>query len=113
MSTSQNTMDYIIDQLAKAGDVRARKMFGEYALYCDEKVVGLVCDNQLLLKPTAAGKKILGSPVEAPPYPGAKDYYLISDDLIEDRDELAALVRATADEVPLRKPKKRSGRSVS
>jgi len=28
-----------------AGAVTFRKMFGEYAMYVDEKIVALVCDN--------------------------------------------------------------------
>ena len=44
-------------------------MFGEYALYIDEKVVALICDNQVFVKPTAAGLEVLGEVIEAPPYP--------------------------------------------
>lgn len=43
------------DQMRGGGDIPFRKMFGEYAIYCDAKVLALVCDNQLLVKPTAAG----------------------------------------------------------
>ena len=50
MSTSQSTIDYILDQLQGVGEVGARKMFGEYALYCDDRVVGLVCDDTLFVK---------------------------------------------------------------
>ena len=45
MSSKQSTVDYILDQLSESGNVRVRKMFGEYALYCDEKVVGLICEG--------------------------------------------------------------------
>ena len=55
MATRQSTIDFLLDQLADLPGVRARKMFGEYALYLDEKVVALVCDDQLFLKPTPAG----------------------------------------------------------
>ena len=59
MATRQSTVDYILDQLASAGSISARKMFGQYALYCDGKVVGLVCDDTLYVKITEAGKKEL------------------------------------------------------
>lgn len=107
MSTSRSTIDYLTDQLHMAGDIRSRKMFGEYALYCDEKVVALVCDDRLYVKPTDGGRNILKRPELAPPYPGAKDYFLIDDALIEDRDRLTALIRATASEIPTRIPRKR------
>lgn len=43
-------------------DVAIRRMFGEYALYASGKVVGLICDNVLLIKITAAGKEFVGTP---------------------------------------------------
>ena len=55
MPTSQSTIDFLLDQLSGLPRVRARKMFGEYALYCQEKVVALVCDNQLFVKITPEG----------------------------------------------------------
>ena len=80
-------------------------MFGEYAIYCDEKVVALVCDDTLFLKPTEVGKTLLGSPEEAPPYPGSKPYYFISEDRCEDREFLSALIEATAKALPAAKKK--------
>jgi DNA transformation protein and related proteins len=107
MASKQSTVDYIIDQIAQAGDIRYRKMFGEYAIYCHEKVVALVCDDQLFVKPTNAGKALIENLEEAPPYPEAKLYFLISPDLWEDREFLTGLIIATAEELPLPKPKKK------
>ncbi len=81
-------------------------MFGEYALYCNDRVVALVCDNQLYVKPTTAGAAFLDTPEEAPPYPGAKNYYLISGEHWDDSDWLSELIRITAAELPLPKKKK-------
>lgn len=106
MATSQSTIDFLLDQLAEAGNMRARKMFGEYALYCNEKVVALVCDDRLFLKPTEAGKSFLKRTEEAPPYPGAKMYYLIEEDTWEDRDWFTDLIKITAEELPAPKRKK-------
>ena len=50
MATSRSTTEFILDQLSAVPNVRVRKMFGEYALYCDEKVVALICDDQLFVK---------------------------------------------------------------
>lgn len=101
MATAQSTMDYITDQLIRLGDIRTKKMFGEYAVYYDNKVVAFVCDDKFFLKPTEAGKKLLRTPVEAPPYPGAKMYYLLGEEIIDDPEHFCALVRATADVLPL------------
>lgn len=85
--------------------IRFRKMFGEYAIYCDDKVVALVCDDQLFVKPTEAGRALLGDPVEAPPYNGAKPYFVI--DSIDAAECLSRLIAETARELPTPKPKKR------
>ncbi len=106
MASDQDFVDFIVDQLKNAGDITSRKMFGEYAIYCDGKVTALVCDNQLFVKPTEAGRSFLGEVVEAPPYPGAKMSFLIEDGF-EDRDWISDLVRITAKELPEPKPKKK------
>lgn len=105
MATKQSTIDYLFEQLSQAGAVSARRMFGEYALYCDGKVVALVCDDELYVKPTKVGLAFLGEVVKAPPYPGAKDYYLVTGEKWEDADWLSELIRISANELPLPKPK--------
>lgn len=107
MPTDQSTIDYILEQIAEAGEVSARKMFGEYAVYCNEKVAALVCDGKLFVKPTKKGKEFIGDVEEAPAYKGAKPSYLISGDLWEDSDWLSELIKITANELPMPKPKKR------
>lgn len=52
MASEQHTADFIVEQMSHAGDMRTRKMFGEYALYCDDKVIAFICDDQLYLKIT-------------------------------------------------------------
>src|SRR3970040_3101631 len=105
MATTQNTIDFLLDQLSGAGEVSAKKMFGEYCLYLAGKPVGLVCDDQLYLKPTNAGKSKVISVVEGSPSPGAKPHLLITADQWEDTGWLCDLVRVTARELPLPKPR--------
>ncbi|OGH92515.1 MAG: hypothetical protein A2534_00995 [Candidatus Magasanikbacteria bacterium RIFOXYD2_FULL_39_9] len=107
MPTKQSAMDYILDQLSSIRSIAARKMFGEYALYCDGKVVGLVCDNTLYIKITEPGKVFVGDYYEEGfAFPGAKASMLINEERIEDRDWLAELVNITVEHLPLTKPKK-------
>jgi TfoX/Sxy family transcriptional regulator of competence genes len=101
MSTSERTIDFLLDQLGAVPGVRARKMFGEYALYCWDKVVALVCDDQLFVKVTAPGKALVGTRyAEGFPYPGAKAALLVSADDLEDHERLAELIRVTAAALP-------------
>ncbi len=105
MASDLKFVEYVYDQVREAGQVRFQKMFGEYAIYCDEKLVALVCDNRLFVKPTAAGRELIGNVVEAPPYPVAKPWFLIEAQ-IEDRDWLTNLIHTTAQALPEPKPKK-------
>jgi DNA transformation protein len=107
MATSQRTIDFLVDQLRDLPAVRASKMFGEYAIYCGEKLVALVCDDQLFVKITEPGKTLVGKRyVEGFPYPGAKPSILIGAEVLEDPDRLAELFRVTAAALPAPRPKK-------
>ncbi len=106
MATRTEIAEYILNQSGDAGDTAVKKMFGEFALYCGGKVVAFICDDQLFIKPTPQGRDYLGEIEEAPPYPGAKNYYLIPEDNWDDRVWLSGLVRITADALPQPKPKK-------
>lgn len=106
MSTQPSTIDYLLEQLASAGSVSARKMFGEYGLYCDGKIVALVCDDQFFLKPTPEGRAFLGEAVdEQSAYGGAKPSFRIAGERWDDAEWMAELVRVTAAALPMPKTK--------
>ena len=105
MASRQSTVDFILEQIADAGAVCAKKMFGEYGIYCEGKMVALVCDDQLFVKPTAAGKVFIGACVEGFPYPGAKPWLLVSGDKWDHREWLTKLMIITTSELPLPKKK--------
>ncbi|QSQ30557.1 TfoX/Sxy family protein [Xanthomonas translucens pv. translucens] len=105
MASDAGYVDDVLEQAALGTALTCKKMFGEYALYLDGKVVALVCDNQVFVKPTAAGRALLGEVVEQAPYPGGKPHYLI-DEGLEDRTVLQRLLRATAQALPAPKPAK-------
>jgi TfoX/Sxy family transcriptional regulator of competence genes len=110
VSSDIEFVEYVCDQMREAGQVRHRKMFGEFAVYCDDKVVALICDDQLFVKPTPGGRAFIGDAVEAPPYPGAKTHFLIEDGL-DERGWLTELIRITARELPAPKPKKAAAKA--
>ncbi|MBO4599555.1 MAG: TfoX/Sxy family protein [Bacteroidales bacterium] len=105
MASNPDFVQYIADQCGGAGNIVARKMFGDYGMYCNDKIFGLVCDNGFYVKPTEAGRCLLKSEVMRPPYEGAKPYFYIEE--VDDRDYLSALTKATCDALPDPKPKKR------
>jgi TfoX/Sxy family transcriptional regulator of competence genes len=105
MATAKATVAYICEQVQGAGVIAARPMFGEYGLYCDGKMVGLICDDQLFLKPTPQAMAILGPVPMAPAYSGGKPMALAVEAL-DDADLMARVVAMIASEVPEPKPKK-------
>lgn len=106
MASKQSTVDFLSEQIADAGMITSRKMFGEYALYCNQKVVAFVCDDKLFLKPTDAGRDYIGNPLEEPAYPGSKLYFRIAEDHWDNAPWMTELVRITTDALPPPKPKK-------
>ena len=104
MASNPEFVEYVADQLSDAGNITYRKMFGEYGMYCDGKIFALICDNQLFIKITDVGRQLATELETAPPYDGAKDYFLIEN--IDDRDFLTSFVMETCKELPMPKPKK-------
>ena len=86
MASHQAFVDYVTEQLRAAGKIRARSMFGEYGLYCNECFFAVICDDQLFVKRTPQGEAAFPQLPKAPPYPGAKASLLVED--VEDRDAL-------------------------
>lgn len=106
MPTSPDTLDFLLDQLTGLG-VSTRRMFGEYCVYLDGKPVAFVCDDQLFVKPTEAGRAVIPNVEEGFPYPGARAYLMLTADQWEDSEWLRSVLRATANALPPPKPKAR------
>ena len=105
MASNTDLVQYVVDQCADAGEITAKKMFGDYGIYCHGKIFGLICDDRLYIKPTEAGRRLLRKEDLRPPYDGAKDYFYIAE--VNDCQYLASLIKATCSELPEPKPKKR------
>jgi TfoX/Sxy family transcriptional regulator of competence genes len=106
MAADLEFIRYLTGQMRGAGEITHRLMFGGCTVYCEGKVVALICDEQLFIKPTRSGREFIGEVTEAPPYPGARGFFLIEEQL-EDADWLSELVRLTERELPAPKPKKK------
>ena len=103
MSTSPATIAHILDALDLP--LTSRKMFGEYALYLGEKVVALVCDDTLFLKPTAGARALLTGADMEPAYRGGKPW-IVGSHYLDDPDLCAQVLRQVAAEVPPPKKKR-------
>ena len=97
MASNPDFVQYIADQCSGAGTITYKKMFGDYGIYCNGKIFGLICDNRFYVKPTEAGRALLGMVVLRPPYDGAKDYFWIED--VDDHQLISSLVKETCKEL--------------
>ncbi|MBP5708756.1 MAG: TfoX/Sxy family protein [Bacteroidales bacterium] len=105
MACNTDFVQYIVDQCSGAGEITVRKMMGDYCIYCDGILFGVICDNNLYIKVTDEGKSLLKEIVLRPPYEGAKDYFYISD--VDDSDYLSDIIKITVKTLPIPKKKKR------
>lgn len=102
MATGQAFVEYICEQMEGVGIVRARKMFGEYMVYVNDKPVVLVCDDTVFMKKMPCLEELLAGHDTGMPYPGAKEHFILDPD---DRETLRRAVTLAEEVTPL--PKKR------
>lgn len=105
MATTKEFHNYVLEQLQKTGNVTTRKMMGEYCVYYNGKMVGDICDNTLLLKPTESAIRLLPDAERSYPYEGAKTLMLVVEEL-ENTELLTEVFQAMYDELPAPKKKK-------
>ena len=103
MASSKDMLEYITDQLRELEDVRWRAMMGEYILYYQDKIVGGLYDDRLLVKPTASALAMMPNAPRETPYEGAKEMLLV--DRVDDAPFLRTLLETMVEELPA--PKKR------
>lgn len=104
MACNTDFVQFVADQCVGAGEIAIKKMMGDYCIYCNGVLFGLICDNDFYLKVTEPGRALLKEVILRPPYDGAKDYFYITD--VDDRDYLVSLIQATLPALPEPKSKK-------
>ena len=105
MASSPDFVAYICGQLEGLGDVRSRKMFGDYLVYLDGKPVFILCDGRVQVKMLPCLEELLRDRPTEPPYEGAKPHYLLDPD---DRATLRQAARLAWEAVPVPKKRKKT-----
>ena len=105
MASSQDYLQFILEQLSELDELTYRAMMGEFILYYRGKIVGGIYDNRLLVKPVQSAVNYIKNPTCELPYEGAKEMLLV--DNVEERAYLTGLFRAMYDELPAPKVKKK------
>lgn len=109
MANDLDFIQYVRDQIDDDCDISFRDMFGGTTVYSKGKVVALICDDQLFVKPTGAGRAYIGTVKEAPAYEGSKNFFLIEDE-IDDAEWLSGLIRCTEAALPKPRPRKKKSK---
>ncbi|HEX2616968.1 MAG TPA: TfoX/Sxy family protein [Flavobacteriales bacterium] len=110
MATRKGTIDFVLQRLGLPDRFSVRAMFGEYAVYADGKVVAFVCDDQLFVKILPSSVALEKHCEKAEPFPGAKLYYLVTEDQLSSLRTLPDLLIAMAATLPA--PKKRRAKGA-
>ncbi len=105
MATKQETVDQITSTLASLEGVQAKKMFGEYGLYVEGKMVGLIAKDQLYIKMSDISDSYLDVSHEGKPFPNSKGLLLVPEKKLQDKAWLTEFVSKTAEQLPAPKPK--------
>lgn len=105
MACSTEFIDFVCSQIEDAGVVRAKRMFGDYCIYVDEKPVLLVCDNIVYIKKHDAIAQLMQDAECGFPYDGAKEHYILD---IDHRKEALNVIATLLPHLPYPKPKKKN-----
>ena len=109
MATDINFIDFVSEQVGRAGIIESKKMFGEYLIYCDGRPALLVCDNQVFVKILPEITELFAAHGRAPevgvPYKGAKEHYILDADDADFAVEITSLL-AKILPIPKKKNKK-------
>ena len=104
MATSLEYIEFVCDQIQGFGEVRYKKMFGEYMAYINGRPVLLVCDNTVFVKILPEIEEMMHDAERGYPYDGAKEHYILD---IEDRGLLERVIPVLETNTPLPRPRKK------
>ena len=77
MATSKEYIDFVLENIQGFENVKAKKMFGEYMIYINEKPVLLVCDNTVFVKKIPEVSSLFENCESGFPYDGAKEHFVL------------------------------------
>lgn len=105
MATEKSIVEFILGKLGRPDRFNARAMFGEYALYADGKVVGLICDDTLFVKILPQSEMLEPLCEKGLPYPGAKPHYVVDESMLTKIENLPEILFNVSKSLPEKKKK--------
>ena len=91
MATTKDYKDFVLEQLNLLDNITCKAMMGEYLLYYNGLLFGVIYDDRLLVKMVDSNKKY--NMQESIPYESAKPMYLVYD--VDNKEVLKEIVLDT------------------
>ena len=104
MASSQEYLQFVLEQLSDLEEINYRAMMGEYIIYYRSKIIGGIYDDRLLVKPIKSAISYMPTVTYELPYDGAKEMLLVEE--VDNRKFLEGLFQVMYDELPNPKRKK-------
>ncbi|WP_325192657.1 TfoX/Sxy family protein [Methanobrevibacter ruminantium] len=105
MSSSNEYLESILEQLSDLDEISYRAMMGEYIIYYRGKIIGGIYDGRFLIKPVKSAMAMMPEANMEFPYEGAKEMLLVDD--VDDREFLKELLEAMYEELPAPRKKRK------
>ena len=102
MATSIDFIEYVCDQINGVGEIRYKKMFGEYLVYVNDKPVITVCDNTAFVKKLECIDEVMKNAELGFPYKGAKEHYILD---VDNSELCKTIVKEVEKVTPIKKKK--------
>ena len=104
MPCSVDFIEFVCEVLSPLGEVRSRKMMGDYVIYVNEKCVITACDNNAFVKKLPCIEAMMADAECGSPYPGAKEAYILE---FADRNKVLKVIDTLWNALPFPKAKKK------
>ena len=97
MACSTDFIEFVCDAINPLGEVRYRKMMGEYVIYVNDKCVITACGNLAYIKKLPCVMDLMADAECGCPYAGAKEEYILD---VTDRRKMCNVIARLWDELP-------------
>lgn len=104
MACSTEFIEFVCDALAPLGEVRSRKMMGDYIIYVNGKNVITACDNTAYVKKLPVIAELMTNAESGYPYKGAKEAYILD---FQDRQKILKVIETLWEDLPFPKSKRK------
>ncbi len=104
MACSSDFIEFICNVLVPMGDVRSRKMMGDYVIYVNDKCVITACDNLAFVKKLPCIADLMVDAECGCPYHGAKEAYILD---FADPRKVLKVIETLWNDLPFPKSKKK------